>query len=78
MIATMSDLVELTKARALIDSAALSVRKAAGLSLGDIAGALNVDPSTVWRWERGERIPRNAAVAISYAQLLRDLIEGMR
>ena len=32
-------------------------RKKAGLSQIKLAEILNVQPNTIWRWERGERIP---------------------
>ena len=38
-----------------------SIRIAAGLSFRDVASALEVAPSTVLRWERGERVPGKAA-----------------
>jgi transcriptional regulator with XRE-family HTH domain len=32
-------------------------REAKGLKLSEIAGALRVDQSTVWRWEKTGRVP---------------------
>ena len=32
-------------------------RKKAGFSQIKLAEVLNVQPNTIWRWERGERIP---------------------
>jgi transcriptional regulator with XRE-family HTH domain len=34
-----------------------AVRRANGLSLRDIAQRVGVNPTTVLRWERGERVP---------------------
>ena len=69
------DVVSIAKARVLIDSGtARTVRTAAGLSLRQMASALNVDPSSVYRWETGERKPRGER-AVAYAALLRDLME---
>jgi DNA-binding transcriptional regulator YiaG len=34
------------------------IREAAGLTQSDVARALGVEQSTVWRWEAGERRPR--------------------
>jgi len=54
--------------------AARGARVAAGLSLsraGKAAGG--VSPSTVLRWERGERHPRGDA-AVRYAVLIEELI----
>lgn len=35
------------------------IRHAAGVSLEAIARELNVTPTTVWRWEHGQRVPRD-------------------
>lgn len=53
---------------------ARSRRTNAGLSLGEVAEAIGVSPSTVLRWERGERAPRGEA-AVRYGQLLKQLGE---
>lgn len=52
--------------------AARRARLAARLSLAEIAALCGVDPSTVWRWERGKRAPRGEP-ALLYAQVLGDL-----
>lgn len=73
-----SDLLELSHARSLVASGTTrSIRIAAGLSLRDVASALEVAPSTVLRWERGERVPGKVA-GPAYARLLRVLVEGRR
>jgi transcriptional regulator with XRE-family HTH domain len=48
------------------------LRRAAGLSQGELAGACEVSTASVSRWEAGERIPRGAA-AERYALVLRML-----
>jgi transcriptional regulator with XRE-family HTH domain len=48
---------------------ARAIRERAGISASEIARELNVSPSTVSRWERGERIPR-PDVAERWARLL--------
>ena len=45
------------------------VRVEAGLSLDELAQAVGVHPSTVLRWERGERVPRGEK-AIAYLNQL--------
>lgn len=63
----------LTEARALVASGeARRIRLAAGLSLLEVGAPVGVDPSTIGRWERRERMPRGRA-AIRYAQVLRRL-----
>ncbi len=63
----------LAEARALVTSdEARRIREAAHLSLVNVGTAVGADPSTVGRWERGERIPRGPA-ALKYAQLLTSL-----
>ena len=72
------DLATVAHARALSSSgAARSIRIAAGLSLREVGDALDVSPSTILRWERGERTPR-AAGAERYGLLLEDLLRGRR
>ena len=79
MMAAMKDATDLptvAKARSLASTgAAKSIRVAAGLSLREIAADLNVSPSTVLRWERGERRPR-AQAAARYGHLLEALMES--
>jgi transcriptional regulator with XRE-family HTH domain len=49
-----------------------SIRKAAGVSLADMAQEFGVTPVTVLRWERGTSVPRRPQ-AIAYRQLLEQL-----
>ena len=64
----------LTRVRGLTNSGtARAIRLGAGLSLGEIARAIGVSPSTVLRWERRERTPRGEK-ALAYAQVLEELL----
>ncbi len=53
---------------------ARTVRISAGLSLREVAGQIQVSPSTVLRWETGERTPRTA-LALRYGRVLESLID---
>lgn len=44
----------------------------AGLSLREVADAVGISPSTLWRWEERERAPRGAA-AVAWVRLLDEL-----
>ena len=46
-------------------------REAAGLTQSDVARAVGVNQSTVWRWEAGERRPRPRH-AVAVLELLDD------
>ena len=60
----------LTRARRLLRSGqAQLIRIDAGLSQGEVARLLGVDPATVSRWENGTRIPRGQ-LALDYVHLL--------
>lgn len=48
------------------------IRVAAGISLAEVAGAIGVDESTVWRWEKRRSRPRGEQ-AIRWANLLERL-----
>ncbi len=75
---THEQLVEIAKVRALARSgAARSIRLAAGLSLSETAAPIHVSPTTVYRWEVGQRSPRGEA-ALRYADLLRSLMGAGR
>lgn len=50
------------------------IRKQAGLSQAQMATALDVDPMTISRWERGVTKPR-LEQAIAYRELLEQLEE---
>ena len=68
-------MLELRQARALAASGvARSIRIAANLSLRDAASVVLVSPSTILRWERGERVPSRAA-GPAYARFLQTLLE---
>jgi DNA-binding transcriptional regulator YiaG len=63
----------MAEARALVASGeARRLREAENLSLVNVAGPVGVDPSTIGRWERGERLPRGRA-AVKYVELLNRL-----
>jgi transcriptional regulator with XRE-family HTH domain len=65
----------LVKVRRLVTSgAAKSVRKAAGLSLPEVAEAVGSNPSTIHRWENNERSPHGEP-AIRYGEFMQRLIE---
>jgi DNA-binding transcriptional regulator YiaG len=67
------ELVAIARARALASSGtARWLRLAAGLSLPEVARAVGVSPSTIWRWERDRRSPRGDAAA-RYSRLLEEL-----
>jgi transcriptional regulator with XRE-family HTH domain len=66
-------LLRVARARSLAASGeARRLRKAAGLSLQEIAGGVGCSAVAVWRWENGERAPRGEAAA-RYAALLDQL-----
>lgn len=48
------------------------IRKAAGLSMGEVAKVVGVSEPTIWRWEEGKNRPRGAAAA-RWAALLDEL-----
>jgi DNA-binding transcriptional regulator YiaG len=69
-------IIQLAKVRALTESGeARNIRQNARLSLPDIASAVGSHPSTVYRWENGERRPHGDA-AIRYGNLLDELLEA--
>jgi transcriptional regulator with XRE-family HTH domain len=57
--------------------AARSIRLGAGLSLAEMGSGVGdgVGPTTVYRWEQGERSPRGA-LALSYASVLDALVQA--
>ena len=68
-----SRLLLLAKTRTRVaDGSAKALRQRYGLSLTEIAEGLSISPTTVWRYERGDRVPRGD-VAVRYGQLLSDL-----
>lgn len=54
---------------------AREVRIAACLSIEEVASAIGVAPTTVWRWENGQRRPHGSA-ALRYGKLLNKLSGG--
>ena len=70
-----TDVAEVMEVRALARSGeARTIREAAGLSIREVAAAVGVAPSTVWRWENGAVMPRWED-AQRYARLLQQLRE---
>jgi transcriptional regulator with XRE-family HTH domain len=51
---------------------AKTIREQAGLSIREVAGAIDVSPSGLFLWENGERTPRGDA-AVRYAKFLEQL-----
>ena len=49
-----------------------AIRRSAGVTLSQIAGALGVTESAVWMWERGQRTPRPKTL-LKYGELLQEL-----
>jgi transcriptional regulator with XRE-family HTH domain len=69
-------LVALSAVRSLVRSgAARSIRVAADLSLAEVGRAVGVSPVAVFRWERGDRVPRGEP-ALRYGELLTALMRG--
>lgn len=70
----MSDLADISVARRLAaDGSARALRISARLSIYDVARQVQVGASTISRWERGQRVPRNGAALTRYAILLKEL-----
>jgi transcriptional regulator with XRE-family HTH domain len=56
------DLIALTRARQLSSTGlGRRIRLAAGLSVREVATAIDVEATTLWRWERGTSRPRGSA-----------------
>jgi transcriptional regulator with XRE-family HTH domain len=65
--------LKLVKARQLARSGTgRMLRQAAGLNGHELARAIDVDPSTLWRWEAGERRPHGDG-ALRYVEFLERL-----
>ena len=70
---TPHELLLLSRARRYAESGeGRELRLAAGLSLREVAEGHNIAPHTLWKWERGERVPR-APGAIAWAAFLNEL-----
>ena len=76
---SVENLIKLATLRSTTRSgAARSLRMAAGLSLREVAGAIDVSVPTIWRWETADRVPRNSEAALRYAELLEALANRNR
>lgn len=65
----------LTRVRRLASTgAARAIRQAADLSFTEMGELVEVDRTTVWRWEMGQRRPRGEA-ARRYLTVLEDLTD---
>ena len=61
---------ELARVRRLTKSGeAAAIRERSGLSLAELARAVGVHPSTLWRWETNGRKPRGEKAARYLATL---------
>ena len=70
--------IELALIRHLATSGkAAAIRDRAALTLTEMAAAIDVSPTTLRRWERGERAPRGPE-AQTYLRLLQELVEVER
>jgi transcriptional regulator with XRE-family HTH domain len=67
---TTMSLVRVRKMAA--NGTARTIREAAGLSLSEMAREVEVDRSTIYRWECGQRRPRGQA-ATRYLAFLEEL-----
>lgn len=67
------DIVRVSKVRRLIhEGTAREIRERAHLSLSEVARHVGRTPTTIHRWENGERLPRRED-AIRYGRLLERL-----
>ena len=58
--------------RALDNGQAVELREQLGLSQSEVAAALGIQQSTVWRWEHHQRTP-HGDLGARYGQLLEQL-----
>jgi transcriptional regulator with XRE-family HTH domain len=56
----------------LAEGSAKTLRELNGLSLAEVGRAIDTSAATIWRWERGDRIPRGD-LALRYGALLAEL-----
>jgi DNA-binding transcriptional regulator YiaG len=71
-----TEIVQLALARRYaLSGAGGRVRRAARLSLQEVADACGSSVTTVWRWEQGQRVPRGAP-ATAWVRLLIELKEA--
>lgn len=52
----------------------IMLREASGLSARQLAAVVGVSFNTIYRWERGERVPKGAN-RVAYADALRELAD---
>lgn len=70
---TNAEILLVARARRLATSGdGMRIRTAADLSLSEVADAVGISVSALWRWEHGERAPRGAPAA-AWARLLDEL-----
>ncbi|MCU1591669.1 MAG: hypothetical protein JWP11_2925 [Frankiales bacterium] len=75
---TSHEIVLLVRVRRLAKSGeAQALRLAAGLSLREVADAVGISHSNLWRWEAGKRAPRGPA-AVAWARLLDELATAQK
>ena len=73
-VSQTDDVLVLALMRRLVsDGSARALREQAGLSLSDVARAIDTSPTTIWRYERGRR--PHGDVAQRYARLLAQLAD---
>jgi len=74
MTGTHEELLERVRARRMLPVAdeRRRIREAAGVSQHEMATALGVSWTAIWRWEQGSR-PREHRHEVAYADLLNEL-----
>ena len=67
------EVIQLAKARAMArNGEAQAIRERNHLTISEVAREIEVSPSSVMRWEKGERSPRGDS-AIRFAELMHKL-----
>lgn len=70
---TTQELLRVSAARAhAVNGTGRAIRKAAGVTMAEVAAVVGVSEPTVWRWEEGRHRPRGAAAA-RWADVLAEL-----
>ena len=73
-MAVTTDVLEIARARDLARSGTgRTIRVSAGLSLSEVGQAVGIAPSTVLRYERGQRMPRGEP-GVAWARLMTQLL----
>lgn len=68
------ELVRLVRVRRMVgDGTARQIRKEAGLTIREVADAIDVSTGAVHHWESGRRVPRGSAQVLRYGALLEAL-----